>query len=290
MTETISNDRLTVTVSDLGAELQSVKLDGTERLWQADPAVWGDHSPILFPFVGRIKDGKYTYAGREYPAKSAHGFARTSVFVLVEKTETSLTYRITSNEETRSVYPFDFIFDVIYSIRDNTLVQSFRVRNVGTDVMYYAFGGHPGFIFPLEDTEFSDWYIEFAPGQKLNQMLLDGLFMSRNIVDCPYAKENKIPLYHQLFKDDALIFSDLKDKRFRIKSDRSDRGILCDCSDFDYLAFWSDAGDKSDYVCIEPWNGLPSDSKDPEDLTVKRDMRTLAPGKEEVCSVSYTLD
>lgn len=290
MTEIISNGRLTVTVSDLGAELQSVKLDGTERLWQADPAVWGEHSPVLFPFVGRIKDGKYTYAGREYPAEGPHGFARTSVFTLAEKTETSLTYRLTSSESTKALYPFDFIFDVIYSLSGNTLTQTFRVENPGKEPMIYSFGAHPGFILPPDGTEFSDWYLEFAEGQPLKQELLDGMFMSGTVVPCPYAKGNKIPFYHEMFDDDAFILTGLENKTFEIKCDKSSHRIRTDCTGFDYLAFWQATGSNAKYVCIEPWNGLPSGAKDPEDLTVKRDMRTLGPGKEEFCSVSYTLD
>ncbi len=290
MLTTLQNHRLTITVRDLGAELQSVSLDGTERLWQGDPTVWKDRSPILFPFVGRIKDDTYTYKANSYSA-TLHGFAAASRFSLAVQTETSLTYRLVSNEETKKIYPFDFVFDVIYAIDGNKLILTFSVTNTGKETMYYAFGAHPGFLIPPgDDTEYTDWHLEFAPGQKLNQMLLDGLYMSRTVVDCPYATDNKIPLSHALFRDDALIFEDLKNKVFEIKSPRSSHKIRCDASEFDYLAFWSETGDGANYVCIEPWNGLPSDSKDPEDLTVKRDMRILAPGQKEVCSVSYQLD
>ncbi len=290
MTETIRNSRLSVTVSDRGAELQSVKLDGTERLWQADPAVWNEHSPILFPFVGRIKEEKYTYNGKEYPAKGPHGFARVSTFTLAEKTGTSLTYRLTSSEATKALYPFDFIFDVTYRIEENKLVQSFTVKNTGAETMYYSVGAHPGFILPPDDTDFSDWYLEFSEGESLNQALLDGMFMSRTVAPCPYAKGNKIPFYHEMFDEDAFILTGLKNKVFEIKSDKSSHRILSDCTGFDYLAFWQMTASNAKYVCIEPWNGLPSDSKDPEDLTVKRDLRPLAPGGEETCSASYTLE
>ena len=55
---TIENDVLRVSVADEGAELVSVldKRSGEERIWQADPAVWNRHAPILFPFVGKVVD------------------------------------------------------------------------------------------------------------------------------------------------------------------------------------------------------------------------------------------
>ncbi len=43
----ISNNQLTVTINEKGAELQSVQLNGLEYLWQADGKYWGKHSPIV---------------------------------------------------------------------------------------------------------------------------------------------------------------------------------------------------------------------------------------------------
>ena len=54
----ISNQFLTVSVSDRGAELMSILgSDGTEYLWQGDPAYWGDRAPNIFPYVARLTDG-----------------------------------------------------------------------------------------------------------------------------------------------------------------------------------------------------------------------------------------
>ena len=74
----IENERLRVTVADAGAELVSVcdKAREPERIWTGDGAVWNRHAPILFPFVGKVTDGKYRVGGREYPMKTQHGFAR----------------------------------------------------------------------------------------------------------------------------------------------------------------------------------------------------------------------
>ena len=64
----IENDFLRVTVSDAGAELISVfdKEKDAERIWIGDPAVWNRPAPILFPFVGKVMDGKYRIADKEY--------------------------------------------------------------------------------------------------------------------------------------------------------------------------------------------------------------------------------
>ena len=53
MQTTISNEFLTVTIDTHGAEVVSVKNSkGEELIWQADPAIWDRHSPVLFPWAG----------------------------------------------------------------------------------------------------------------------------------------------------------------------------------------------------------------------------------------------
>ena len=55
MIHTIENDYLRVSVDDHGAELCSIfdKVHNREVIWQADPAYWKRHAPVLFPNVGR---------------------------------------------------------------------------------------------------------------------------------------------------------------------------------------------------------------------------------------------
>ena len=62
----LENENLRVTVESHGAELVSVvnKQTGAEMLWQADPAVWARHAPVLFPYCGRLKDGAFRACGR----------------------------------------------------------------------------------------------------------------------------------------------------------------------------------------------------------------------------------
>ena len=76
MQATIHNEYLTLTVDTHGAEAVSLKnAAGEELLWQADPAVWKRHAPILFPWTGKLKDGSFTHGGKTYKG-GQHGFAR----------------------------------------------------------------------------------------------------------------------------------------------------------------------------------------------------------------------
>lgn len=48
----IANDKLSIAVSSLGAELVSAKQGGTERLWQNETGEWAHSAPVLFPVCG----------------------------------------------------------------------------------------------------------------------------------------------------------------------------------------------------------------------------------------------
>ena len=158
----ISNGCVQAVVSDLGAELQSVKKDGCEYLWNGDAAYWAERSPLLFPYVGRFTDGKYLLDGREYEM-NIHGFARKLVYHVLYREEDMITFELRDSEETFKVYPYHFILQVSYELQDNEIVITYRVSNCTKETMYFGIGGHPGFQVPLEDgLEFSDYYLEFG--------------------------------------------------------------------------------------------------------------------------------
>jgi len=59
-----------------GAQIASFRgADGQERIWQADPAVWAQHAPVLFPVCGSVRDGRILIDGEAYPM-TKHGFTR----------------------------------------------------------------------------------------------------------------------------------------------------------------------------------------------------------------------
>ena len=61
MEYTLENEYLKLTVASLGAEVVSLvrKSDGVEHIWQADPAVWRCHAPVLFPHCGKVVEKAY---------------------------------------------------------------------------------------------------------------------------------------------------------------------------------------------------------------------------------------
>ena len=64
----LENEKLRVEIDSFGAELKSVKdkATGQEYMWQADAAYWGRTSPVLFPFVGKLKNDSFLHGGQTY--------------------------------------------------------------------------------------------------------------------------------------------------------------------------------------------------------------------------------
>ena len=113
--KTLSNGKLTIQVSEHGAELSSLKANDKEYLWQADPAFWKRHSPVLFPIVGGVWENVYRVDGKEYPL-GQHGFARDMDFTLVAESDDKVLYELNYTEETLAKYPYKFKLCIGYAL------------------------------------------------------------------------------------------------------------------------------------------------------------------------------
>ena len=106
----LENESLELTINSFGAELKSItgKETGTQYLWDADEKYWKRSAPVLFPFVGSLKDKKFTVDGTDYPMGQP-GFARDMEHTMESRTEDTIWFSLHSDEETMKKYPFAFV-------------------------------------------------------------------------------------------------------------------------------------------------------------------------------------
>lgn len=275
----LENEFYKLTVATKGAEMQSLvdQHSGVEYLWQADPKVWGRHAPNLFPIVGKLKDDQYTYQGQTYHL-TQHGFARDMTFTLERRTDHSLTFLLTDNEETRRKYPFAFEFRVKYSLINRLLNVTYYVDNPSTsEPLIFGVGGHPGFRLPVESgVDFADYFLRFKPSKSRIQIPLTAAGVD-------YAHRTLAPtdvdwqINHDVFKNDALIFQLNGTNEVEIRSDKSKHSINLKTKDAPFVGVWSAYPQTGDYVCIEPWWGIADLTDSNGELTDKFGMNTLAP-------------
>lgn len=114
---TIENTELSILINSAGAELNSIfcKSTGQEYLWNGDVNFWGKRSPVLFPIVGTLKNNAYFFNDKRYEL-GRHGFARDKYFQVSDQTDSSITFSLQDDETTFPVFPFHFVFSIIYAI------------------------------------------------------------------------------------------------------------------------------------------------------------------------------
>ncbi len=276
----LENQALIVEIADKGAELSRVldKETGYERLWSADPAVWNRHAPILFPFVGKVINGKYRWNGKEYDMKTQHGFARDLDFVCEEETADSVSHILRSSEATKAVYPFDFCLQVCHRLDKNDprlLHIEWTVSNTGNEEMYYAIGGHPGFLLP-EDVKKEDCFLGFPGKEQLRYISVDpaGFAISGAVHDLNL--QNSLSPYGQDIPA-TWIFEDRQVSAVQLVRPEKSPWVTLYCEAFPILAVWANAN--GPFVCLEPWCGRTDDEGFQGELGDKVCEEHLAPGE-----------
>ena len=281
MITSMENELVRVQASSLGAELQSIvlKKDGTEYLWQGDPAYWKGRAYNLFPICGRLWNGQYTYAGRTYEM-NLHGFARKSEMVVAEQSPEQLVYRLESSEKTLAQYPFRFVFTVAYRIADTKLSITLGVENRDEKPMIFAVGGHPGFNVPFGGKgAFTDYELEFGqPGHVKAIAMSSDCYTTEHFVMLPLRNGNVLPLRHEMFDNDALLLTDMGHS-VTLRAPGTAKFLRMEFPDMNYLGVWHAPKTEAPYVCIEPWTSVPAMHGRVDALEDKRAMLTLAPGE-----------
>lgn len=292
MIYTISNDILTVKISDKGAELQSIKRndDGCEYLWQGDAKYWEDRSPIMFPICSSVCDGKYNYKGKEYEM-GLHGFAQYEIFSAERINDEELLLTLSSSDETKKIYPFDFVLQISYKIEGNSLITSATIKNTGNNTLLAAFGAHPGFNVPLaNEGSFESYRIEFSEPSEPQKIILACECLERAGEMIPLALEDKktLRLSHELFVIDGIFMLDMP-KELTLCSDEASHSVKLKYDDMDYLGIWQEYGADTPFICIEPWCAPPTnDQRTREDLETKKGLFHIPVGQNK--KVSYSIE
>ena len=169
------NGDITVAVTTDGGALTSIKhADGTEYLWQGDPAYWSGQAPLLFPIVGCLHSDRAVLPNGKVCQLSRHGLVRKMPFTLKAQSDRVITLSVAATDATRAAYPYDFAAEVTYTLRGSGVEVAFRVENRDDEPMPCQFGGHPAFNCPNDaGLSFEDYYVEFAQPETAAVPLLD---------------------------------------------------------------------------------------------------------------------
>lgn len=275
----IGNKRLSVAVESVGAELNSVKKDGREMLWQNEDGSWAGHSPILFPFCGKCA---VNIDGKVYAAPS-HGVLRRNEFTFVSQTEKELVLAFESDEKTKALYPYDFKFTVRYAVRGCTLYIDYTVENKGVSEMFFGCGGHESFNV---DKPLDKYFIEFEKEETLHRLFHneDG-YLTGETKTYPKSK-------YLYFKDvtiensKTLIFENVRSSWCALVEKSGKTVAKTYFKGFKNLLFWRPK--TASMVCMEPWTNLPDRENDKTDFRQKTGIKPLSADEKRVVKRKIT--
>ena len=106
--------------------------------------------------------------------------------------------------------------------------------------------------------------------------------------EADYLLDTKlIPYTEDRFRDDALVFKDLKSTKISIKSNKNAHAVTMDFVGWPYFGIWSKPGG-APFICLEPWHGIADHMDHDGDLMTKEGMMPLEPGLSFCCEYGLT--
>lgn len=265
-------------INSFGAELKSLVLNGKELMWSGDPKYWKKTSPVLFPSVGGVKDGRTTIDGVEY-TMTKHGFARDNEFECTGQNGHSVSFAFSETAETLKMFPFRFNFIMRYTLTENAIEIVYEVQNKSTVAMPFCIGAHPAFACPAEGKRFEDYRLVFQERETVCSPVLDAktrLFKQDGGV-WRLKNSNEYPLSYPLFDNDVLYFRGIMSKSVALL-DNEDKGVKLSWEGFSSLGAWTPAGMNAPFVCVEPWCGCDDYEDGSGDFRDKPEVQTCLPG------------
>jgi galactose mutarotase-like enzyme len=253
----LQSSGLSAAIDPHGAQLQWLHTtSGQALLWPGDPASWPDHALILFPVIGPLVGGVFRHRGNEYPMPP-HGFAHLSNFAVAEQAADRCVFELRDSAETRKSYPFAFTLRVAYTLSATSLQNTIVVENRDSQPMPADVGFHPGFNWPLTPEGTKDNYLivfekdEPAP---IRRGTGDPILLYPE--GRPTPVEGRIlRLRDELFVDLPIVFDQLNSRSVTYGAP-GHLGLRVDFPDSPALGLWMIPGAR--YICIEPWQGYPS--------------------------------
>lgn len=251
----LENKDLIVESKKAGAELVRIysKKYNKEILWNGDEKFWARRSPVLFPIVGKLKENKTLIEDKIF-SMNQHGFARDMNFELINTTDNSITYKLTSSEETKEVYPYDFNLFIIYTINNEKINVKWKIENIDNKEIYFSIGAHPAFNIS-SSKNLKDYYLEFECRDNVEKIRLENSYYTR-----PKKIEDLyiLNLKSKIFENDALIYTNIDS--ISLKSKKEENYIKVSFKDFPLVGIWTpyykETNTTAPFLCIEPWYGI----------------------------------
>lgn len=254
----LENEELIVKINSFGAEVKSVlnKNNYREYLWYGDSKYWGRTSPVLFPFVGSLKNKSFKYKGMTYPM-GQHGFARDMEFEASSVALDKISFRLKSNDETIKKYPLPFELIITYTLDGNVLCVDWTVINPSKEELYFSIGAHPAFLCPIHGEKSKEGYSLFFDnvGSIHHHGNTSDTGLSIDSEDIELALDNgRVAISKDFFDRCTYMIEGNQTGVVGIEDTKGNRFVDV-IFNTPLFAIWSPEGKNAPFICIEPWYG-----------------------------------
>ncbi|MGC1306693.1 MAG: aldose epimerase [Phormidesmis sp.] len=247
----------------------------TERFKDPSKSVRGG-IPILFPICGNLPDDTYQVDGKSYQLVQ-HGFARVLPWMVSDRGVKSdavadeagafLQLTLTSNDQTRRVYPFDFEAQFTYRLKGRSLYIEQRFTNKSESPMPFSTGLHPYFNVSSSAADKSQLQLtipatQYADNMTKTEQSFDG--------DFDWSVPEIDAAFRPVSAQQAAVKDPVRGVDISLRYDES----------FTTVVFWTVAG--KGFYCLEPWSA-PRNA-----LNTGTDLLMLAPKETKTLMVTLS--
>ncbi|MCQ2575781.1 MAG: aldose 1-epimerase family protein [Treponema sp.] len=303
MNYTIENNSFKAVINSFGAEIQSLvrKSDSTEYIWSGDSSVWKNHAPILFPFVARCLGGYFMIEGKKCEYSRNHGFARDLDTKVILQEDSKIIFELTESEDTLYRFPYHFSLQTCYEVTENGLNWTITVKNTDSKAFRFGVGTHTAFACPrntdAKGTKLTDYEVEFQNKEPLTAVICtpEGYIEVDENGNAPCTKpygETKtgiVPLTEAGFANGHL-FGKYTSEWVGLRNKKDNSIIKISTKGFPYCMLWQNTSGAPQFVCIEPWHGIPDVINTDHIWENKLGMNEVKPGESFVSSQNITVE
>lgn len=281
----IENSQYVVEFCKEGGEITKFldKQSNIQYMYQGDSEYWSGKNPTLFPIVGNTIDGTYEAKGKQYTFKN-HGLIRYATLECVAQSENSITFELRANANTLQTYPYDFVYQIVYTLENDTLEVVYHITNNDEEVMPFTFGLHPGFCVPLFENEtYEDYTLAFECEEEMEQLIFDPKKEVAHFYE-PIKLEKLALNYDLMEKYATLIYRNYSSSYVTLQG-KEGHGVKVSIAGYPLLALWSP--NKAPFLCIEPWYSHAD--FEPNNVAFKDRYGMLSLDPKKTFTTSYTI-
>ena len=234
-------------------------------------------NPLLFPLVSWNMVGErkhfYQWEGRTWEMPQ-HGFARRLPWQVTHRTPESVTLELEDDEGTRNNYPFSFLHQITYRLRDGRLFWDQKIENCGAVPLPFSTGFHPYLYVPLTDQgRRRESFIRIPECQTVSSV---GSWSRFTKEPFPVREWN---VNKEL--EGTLFLTDLEKRELCLVDPFRQLEIVLNfeaAPQHRFVALWT-RSPESPFYCLEPWTSLPNSfTRKGEDLILLQPGETFQAG------------